>query len=208
MRNTDPSCKVHLDCRHSESINATTHSVLWFIMKRAGSSSKQSKRSSTKARKRSSSAESSTSKSGSGAHSTSLPVNARTIQLVKVPHTVVNHSYVDYSRVVPDPEDNERPSKIADMGFHDKLHHILARSEFVEFIRWLPHGRAFRVEVPSKFEKTVCPEYFDHKRYSSFLYQVGVHGYKQISAGKDRGAYYSPVCFMSSFLSFLHSFES
>lgn len=123
-----------------------------------------------------------------------LPMHTRAIQMVKTPHTVVNHSYVDYSLAPPTSEDNQqKPKPINEMDFHEKLHSMLGRIEFQDSIGWLPHGRAFRVAIPSRFEKTVCPEYFGHKRYSSFLYKLGVHGYKQISAGTDRGAYYSPV---------------
>ena len=138
------------------------------------------------------------SSSGSAMKMTSLPMNTRVIQMVKTPHTVVNHSYVDYSLVPPAPEDNQRPKQIQNMDFHQKLHSMLARPDLGDIIGWLSHGRAFRVSVPSRFEKTVCPEFFGHKRYSSFLYQLGVHGYKQISVGTDRGAHYSPVsCFSS-----------
>lgn len=127
-----------------------------------------------------------------------LPVNTRVIQMVKTPHTVVNHSYVDYSLVPPAPDESDGPTAIEDMDFHQKLYHMLSRTDLNGIIGWLSHGRAFRVDIPSKFEKEVCQEYFGHKRYSSFLYQLGVHGYKQISAGVDRGAYYSPVRSISS----------
>lgn len=120
------------------------------------------------------------------------PGDARIIQMVKTPYTTVNHSYVDYSLVRPDPGETIRP-RIEEMDFHQKLHSMLSTSEFSQSINWVWHGRAFRILVPSKFEKTACSEYFGHKRYSSFLYQLGLHGYKKLSAGKDRGAYYSPV---------------
>ena len=100
---------------------------------------------------------------------------------------------MDYSLVTPDSEDSVKPSSIQDMDFHQKLHAMLARDDLADVICWLSHGRAFRIKVPSRFEKTACLEYFGHKRYSSFLYQLGVHGYKQITTGTDRGAYYSPV---------------
>eukprot|EP00977_Amphora_coffeiformis_P008053 scaffold1803_cov92-Amphora_coffeaeformis.AAC.76 len=129
----------------------------------------------------------------SPAHTTNLTLNTRVIQMVRTPHTIVNHSYVDYSLVPPGPEDNNKPKQIQDMDFHQKLYSMLSREDLTHAIRWLPHGRAFRIEVPSRFEKVVCPEYFGHKRYSSFLYQLGLHGYKTISSGKDRGAFYSPL---------------
>ena len=159
--------------------------------KKKVSPSKNVKDSSKKRKK--SPADAHPSSSAASPHMAILPVNTRVIQMVKTPHTIVNHSYVDYSLVPPGPEDSNRPKQIQDMDFHQKLHSMLTRDDLTDTIRWLSHGRAFRVEVPSKFEKVVCPEYFGHKRYSSFLYQLGLHGYKQISSGKDRGAYYSPV---------------
>lgn len=144
-------------------------------------------------RKKSTSSGRPRSTSASWTHPASLPMNTRVIQMVKTPHTVVNHSYVDYSLVPPGPEDKNRPKQIQQMDFHQKLYSILGRDDLKDIIGWLPHGRAFRVNVPSRFEKVVCQEYFRHTRYSSFLYQLGLHGYKQISTGRDRGAYYSPV---------------
>jgi len=119
-------------------------------------------------------------------------IHARMIQVVTTPHNVVNHSYMDYSRVPPDPEDAQCPS-IGEMNFHRKVHHMLSRPEFSESICWAWHGRAFKIQIPSKFENSACYEYFGHRRYSSFLYLLGLHGYKQLSVGKDKGAYYSPV---------------
>jgi hypothetical protein len=113
--------------------------------------------------------------------------------MVKKPCTVVNHSYVDYSLVPPGPEDITPTERIVDMDFHLKMHHMLGRSDLTEAISWRSHGRAFKIVTPSKFENLACEEYFGHKRYSSFLYQLGVHGYKKLTAGRDRGAYYSPV---------------
>lgn len=100
------------------------------------------------------------------------PLNTRVMQMVKTPHNVVNHSYVDYSLVPHGPDEKTAPTNIDDMDFHQKLYDMLGRSDLQGIIGWLPHGRAFRVNVPSKFEKTVCQAYFGHKRYSSFLYQV------------------------------------
>ena len=132
---------------------------------------------------------------------TTSPANARVIQMVKNAYTVVNHSYLDYS-LVPPSDNYAFPTKVEDMDFHQKLHSMLDRNDLSDAICWLSHGRAFRIMVPSKFEKMACVEYFGHKRYSSFLYQLGIHGYKQLSAGKDRGAFYSPVRALGTWLPF------
>ena len=120
-----------------------------------------------------------------------LPASGRRIQECKTPYTVVNHSYVDYS-LVPSSGD-PLPTEIDEMDFHLKVHHMLSDPAFSESIRWLWHGRAFQILVPSKFEKTACVEYFGHRRYSSFLYQLGLHGYRQLTSGSVRFAYYSEV---------------
>lgn len=121
------------------------------------------------------------------------PTNTRVIQLLKRPRTVVNHSYIDYSLVPFKSEENELPNKIEDMDFHQKLHDILGQSSVRDFVCWLSHGRAFKVSNPAQFETVVCPAYFGHRRYSSFLHQLGIHGYKHLSRGPDRNAFYSQV---------------
>lgn len=119
--------------------------------------------------------------------------NTRVVQLLKRPRTVVNHSYVDYSLVPFEPTENMLPPLVKDMDFHQKIHHILSRTETQEVAGWLPHGRAFRIFNPSQFETKVCPVYFQNNRYSTFLHQLGVHGYKLLFRGHNKNAYYSQV---------------
>jgi len=121
------------------------------------------------------------------------PTNTRVIQLLKRPRTVVNHSYVDYSLVPYHPADNALPNSINEMNFHQKLHHILNHPEARGLAAWLPHGRAFKITNPTKFEQNICPKYFGHKRYSSFLNQVGVYGFKTITKARDRNSFYSQL---------------
>ena len=123
------------------------------------------------------------------------PTNTRVIQLLKRPRTVVNHSYVDYSLVPYHPRDNALPKSIDEMDFHQKLHLILSHPEARDFAAWLPHGRAFKIINPTKFEKIICPKYFGHKRYSSFLNHVGVNGFKIITQASYRNSFYSQVSF-------------
>eukprot|EP00814_Leptocylindrus_danicus_P010256 CAMPEP_0116030308 /NCGR_PEP_ID=MMETSP0321-20121206/16776_1 /TAXON_ID=163516 /ORGANISM="Leptocylindrus danicus var. danicus, Strain B650" /LENGTH=427 /DNA_ID=CAMNT_0003505087 /DNA_START=38 /DNA_END=1321 /DNA_ORIENTATION=- len=64
-------------------------------------------------------------------------------------------------------------------------------SEISDGIKWLPHGRSFIVLDPKKFEKDIMPKYFGHLRlFKSFLRQVNLWGFKRITHGADRGAYY------------------
>ena len=121
------------------------------------------------------------------------PRNTRVIQLLKRPRTIVNHSYVDYSLVPFEQEENLLPPLIENMDFHQKMHSILDDMDSKGACTWVRHGRAFRIIDPVKFEKRICPKYFGHNRYSSFLHQVGIHGYKLISTSPDRNVYYSQV---------------
>ena len=109
------------------------------------------------------------------------------IHILTVPprRGVTNHSYRDYSQVPP-PPDNAGPIAITDMMFAQKVHHILSESSYETIVSWMPHGRAFKVHHPAVFEKQVCPLYFGHTRYSSFLRALGNHGFKHLTKGADR----------------------
>ena len=120
------------------------------------------------------------------------PVEPRIIAIVKKPRTIMNHSYRDFSEV-PAELTYEKQTKIEDMSIAEKLHDILSIEAYSPFVSWMPHGRAFRVHVPKVFEEQVCPKYFGHARYSSFLRLLNNHGFKHISQGTDRNAYYHEV---------------
>jgi len=119
-------------------------------------------------------------------------VEPRVIQVVKKPRSFMNHSYRDFSSV-PKELDYEVATKIEDMTFPQKVHHILSQDEYKKWIGWMPHGRAFRVHLPAWFEQKISEKYFGHKRYSSFLRQLSNHGFKHISKGTDRNCYYHEV---------------
>lgn len=121
------------------------------------------------------------------------PQNTRVIQLFSRPRTVVNHSYVDYSLVPFQVEENKLPTSVKKMDFHQKLHAILCDVDNQHVCTWVRHGRAFRIIDPVEFEKTVCPKFFGHSRYSSFLHQIGIQGYKVLSTRPYRKVYYSQV---------------
>ena len=120
-------------------------------------------------------------------------------QVNKKSREFVNHSYHDLSEVLPEPddliktEDDLMKMDIESMSFNEKVYSILMKPEYQRWISFLPHGRAFVVILPIAFEKEVCLPYFGHKRYSSFLRQLNNYGYRHISQGKDRNAYYHEV---------------
>lgn len=118
-----------------------------------------------------------------------FPVQPRTIVVIKKPRTVMNHSYRDFSQV-PAELNYDFPSKIEDMSFSQKVHHILSQKEYASFICWCAHGRSFKIHVPKIFEQQICSKYFGHSRYSSFLRLLNNYGFKHITQGPDRNCYY------------------
>ena len=46
---------------------------------------------------------------------------------------------------------------------------------------------------PRDFENRVIPKYFEHSKYSSFIRQANGWGFRRLTAGRDRNAYYHPL---------------
>ena len=125
-----------------------------------------------------------------------LPIEPRLIQCIPKRKEYTNHTYSDFSMIPLDPN-YVKPSKIDDMSFVEKIHDILSKPEYNSYIGWKPNGRTFGIIIPSMFEKVVCPIYFQHKRYSSFLRQLNNHGFKHLTNehGPNRNCYYHE-CFL------------
>ena len=108
------------------------------------------------------------------------------IQQVPKMKGIMNHTYRDYSQIPPSPH-YVPPAAIDDMSFSQKIHHLLSNpAQHERTISWMPHGRAFKVHRPLDFERDLCPVYFGHGRYSSFLRSLNNYGFKHISKGIDR----------------------
>jgi hypothetical protein len=75
-------------------------------------------------------------------------------------------------------------------NFPAKMHAILSRSDLADVVTWLPHGRAWRILKPREFEVRVIPSYFEHNKFSSFIRQANGWGFRRITKGPDRNAYY------------------
>lgn len=112
----------------------------------------------------------------------------------------VRHSYQDHAME----NDIPKTSKEEDMlhrynenrvggPFPLKLHIILKILEEEGndcIISWLPHGRAFVIHNPSRFEQEVVKRFFKHSQISSFRRQLNLYGFLRLSNGRDTGAYY------------------
>ena len=55
---------------------------------------------------------------------------------------------------------------------------------------WMPHGRSWKVHKPKAFEEKVIPLFFVSCKYTSFIRQANGWGFRRISRGLDRNAYY------------------
>lgn len=125
-----------------------------------------------------------------------FPTDPRLIQCIPKRKEYTNHTYSDFSMIPLDPN-YVKPSRIEDMSFVEKIHDILSNPEYNNYISWKPNGRTFGIIIPTMFEKIVCPIYFQHKRYSSFLRQLNNHGFKHLTNehGPNRNCYYHE-CFL------------
>ena len=73
---------------------------------------------------------------------------------------------------------------------YDMLEDVSHDPQLSAIISWMPHGKAFKVHIPSEFETKVMPNYFI-ERYNSFKYLLEQWGFHRLSRGMDRGAYYN-----------------
>lgn len=107
----------------------------------------------------------------------------------------VNHDYTDYANV-PDEIVVERVAERTNTGgvetfFPEKLHELLSSGDVdQDIISWSPHGRCFIIHSTTRFASAVMPKYFKHTKLTSFQRQLNLYGFKRITRGRDRGAYY------------------
>ena len=78
--------------------------------------------------------------------------------------------------------------------FPEKLHDMLSKNNEFQvdpsIVSWLPHGRAFKIHKPQKFQNEVLPRVYKHTQLNSFLRQINLYGFYRINFGPDQGAYY------------------
>lgn len=122
----------------------------------------------------------------------------------KRPRTYVEHNYSDHYNdpiFVPgekDDETEEAPKRRGPRGgvvvpFPERLYAMLNQAEqdgFEDVVSWSIHGRCFTVHQPKRFVDEVMPTFFKQSKLTSFQRQVNLYGFRRLTAGKDRGAYY------------------
>mmetsp|Transcript_26257 Transcript_26257/g.47318 ORF Transcript_26257/g.47318 Transcript_26257/m.47318 type:complete len:505 (+) Transcript_26257:159-1673(+) len=74
--------------------------------------------------------------------------------------------------------------------FPAKMHAILTNPELADVVGWAPHGRSWRILKPRDFEIRVLPKYFEHSKFSSFVRQANGWGFRRMSQGYDKNAYF------------------
>lgn len=58
-----------------------------------------------------------------------------------------------------------------------KMLEELERKKMNWIVSWMPDGKAFQVHSPDRFEDTIIPMYFRHKRYKSFQVRQNAHSF-------------------------------
>lgn len=78
------------------------------------------------------------------------------------------------------------------VNFPAKIYQIL-ENESPEIIRWHSNGCAFRIVDHGRFEREIIPKYFRHNQLSSVQRQLNLYGFKCVSRGEDKGAFFHPL---------------
>mmetsp|Transcript_11729 Transcript_11729/g.17205 ORF Transcript_11729/g.17205 Transcript_11729/m.17205 type:complete len:185 (+) Transcript_11729:79-633(+) len=76
-----------------------------------------------------------------------------------------------------------------------KVYDMLETAEvdgFEDLVSWIPHGRAFMVHHPQKFVEQVMPIWFSQTKFASFQRQLNLYGFRRLTTGRDKGAYFNP----------------
>jgi hypothetical protein len=77
--------------------------------------------------------------------------------------------------------------------FPQKLYRMLEEAEANDqeaVLSFFPHGRAFAVHKPRQFIEEIMPKYFSTTRLSSFQRQLNLYGFRRVTEGRDKGAYF------------------
>ena len=95
--------------------------------------------------------------------------------------TLIDHTYYDYStrelsELLPEHDSDEKPK--GRVTFPVKLHAIVSSPNYQHIIRWMPHGRSWKILDNNLLARVVCPENFNHSSHDSFNRSVNGWGFK------------------------------
>jgi hypothetical protein len=117
--------------------------------------------------------------------------------------------YRDYSRIRPSPESifvqrhqmqQRDATSIRTQKLPAKLSAMLSTSDYQHIISWMPHGRAWKVQSFPMFVEHVIPHFFEYNNYNSFIRLINAWGFRRMTKGPDRNAYWHEVRKQSVFL--------
>jgi HSF-type DNA-binding len=77
--------------------------------------------------------------------------------------------------------------------FPQKVYRMIEDAErdgMGDVVSFLPHGKAFSIHKPRQFISDVMPKFFSTNRMSSFQRQLNLYGFRRITDGVDKGAYF------------------
>ena len=110
-----------------------------------------------------------------------VPENRKSNEAAKIDHTYTDYSVLNNADDVAaaiaggvDADVKKGPTP----NFPSKLHEIVSNSDYEHIIRWMPHGRAWKVLNKQLLASVVCPYHFSHSSFDSFNRQVNGWGFK------------------------------
>jgi HSF-type DNA-binding len=105
--------------------------------------------------------------------------------------------YRDYSRVPQTPEAIYRQQQdnltMRVQKLPAKLYAMLSIPEMQHIISWMPHGRSWKIHNADLFVKQVMPRFFEYSNYNSFIRLVNAWGFRRLTKGPDKNAYWHEV---------------
>jgi len=113
--------------------------------------------------------------------------------------TYVDHTYTDYAPIPPADilAGYSEPTNTGGISqpFPQRLHALLSTPSLYDpsVIGWQEHGRCFMIRDPKRFAKTTMVTHFKHRQFTSFQRQLNLYGFKRITVGRDKGAYYNEL---------------
>ncbi|CAB9505345.1 shock factor protein [Seminavis robusta] len=88
---------------------------------------------------------------------------------------------------------SDSDDKAGNESFPHKLYRMLYEAEqdgHARIVSFLPSGRGFTIHKPKEFVSSIMPKYFTTRRIASFQRQLNLYGFRRISEGKEKGAYF------------------